>query len=209
MPASSAGTPQGSRGALAAAALLAVVLVGALADLTADLRAGTTWLHVVFEGSIAVAGAAGLLLMLRRLQDARRREDRARIEADVLHAQLAKTAREAERWREEAGDLLAGLGAAIQRQLARWELSAAETAVATFLLKGFSHKQIAGLRDVSEATVRQQARSVYKKAGVEGRHDLAAFFLADLVVPPRACDRSSDAAPPDPARCGSRLCGDT
>ncbi len=38
-------------------------------------------------------------------------------------------------------------------------------------------------RDVTEATARQQARSVYRKAGLTGRHDLAAFFLEDLLLP--------------------------
>lgn len=33
------------------------------------------------------------------------------------------------------------------------------------------------------ATVRQQARNLYKKAGLSGRHDLAAFFLEDLLTP--------------------------
>jgi DNA-binding CsgD family transcriptional regulator len=93
---------------------------------------------------------------------------------------------------------LAGLGRAIDRQLVRWGLSPAETAIALLLLKGLSLKQIAAMRDVSEATVRQQARGIYRKAGVEGRHDLAAFFLEGLLLPsaeppsPRASE-----APPD------------
>ncbi len=39
------------------------------------------------------------------------------------------------------------------------------------------------MRNISEATARQQARAVYRKAGLAGRHDLAAFFLEDLVLP--------------------------
>ncbi len=39
------------------------------------------------------------------------------------------------------------------------------------------------LRGISEATTRQQARAVYRKAGVAGRNDLAAFFLEDLALP--------------------------
>jgi DNA-binding NarL/FixJ family response regulator len=51
------------------------------------------------------------------------------------------------------------------------------------LLKGLSHKEVAIIRDVSDATIRQQARSIYQKAGVAGRHELAAFFLEDLTLP--------------------------
>jgi hypothetical protein len=54
------------------------------------------------------------------------------------------------------------------------------------LLKGFSHKDVARLRSVSEPTARQQARAIYRKAGIAGRHDLAGFFLEDLVLPPSA-----------------------
>ena len=46
-----------------------------------------------------------------------------------------------------------------------------------------SHKDIAEMRAVTEATARQQARAVYKKGGLSGRHDLAAFFLEDLMLP--------------------------
>jgi DNA-binding NarL/FixJ family response regulator len=55
--------------------------------------------------------------------------------------------------------------------------------VASLLLKGLSHKEIAEVRRVSEATARQQARAVYKKAGLSGRNELAAFFLEDLLLP--------------------------
>lgn len=71
----------------------------------------------------------------------------------------------------------------------RWELSPAEKEVALLLLKGLSHKEIAEVRGTSEATVRQQSRALYKKAGLTGRHDLAAFFLEDLLAGPGATRR--------------------
>jgi hypothetical protein len=52
------------------------------------------------------------------------------------------------------------------------------------LLKGLSHKEIAEVRSITEVIARQQARAVYKKAGLSGRNDLAAFFLEDLLLPP-------------------------
>jgi DNA-binding NarL/FixJ family response regulator len=51
------------------------------------------------------------------------------------------------------------------------------------LLKGLSHKEIAEVRAITEATARQQARAVYRKAGLSGRADLAAFFREDLLLP--------------------------
>jgi DNA-binding NarL/FixJ family response regulator len=42
--------------------------------------------------------------------------------------------------------------------------------------------EIAEVRGVGETTVRQQARALYRKAGLGGRADLAAFFLEDLLA---------------------------
>lgn len=161
---------------------IVLILIAALAgvDLAADLVQGTTRWHVVLEGAVVLAWAVGAMLVLRHLVHLVRRERQARADAAALEVRLAELAAEAARWRSEAQDLLCGLGAAIDRQLRRWDLSAAEREIALLLLKGLSHKQIAALRATSEATVRQQARSVYRKAGVEGRHDLAAFFLEGL-----------------------------
>lgn len=72
---------------------------------------------------------------------------------------------------------------AIDRQFERWGLFAAEREVALLLLKGLSHKEVASARETSERTVRQQALAVYRKAGLSGRAELAAFFLEDLLLP--------------------------
>jgi DNA-binding NarL/FixJ family response regulator len=61
--------------------------------------------------------------------------------------------------------------------------SPAEREVGLLLLKGLSHKEIAGVLDKSERTVRQQSLGIYKKAGLAGRAELSAFFLEDLLLP--------------------------
>ena len=83
----------------------------------------------------------------------------------------------------EAESLLRGVGEQIDRQFEEWDLTAAEQEVALLMLKGLRHKEIASVRDTSERTVRQQALAIYKKAGLDGRTDLAAFFLEDLLQP--------------------------
>lgn len=162
--------------------LVAVALLAAL-DLVFDLREGTTAGHVVAEGGGFLVAMAGAVFMARRLLGVMRSERAAREEASALSARLEETEAEAVRWRGEARDLLNGLGAVIELQFERWKLSPAEKEVALLLLKGLSHKELAEVRSITEATARQQARAVYKKAGLSGRNDLAAFFLEDLLLP--------------------------
>lgn len=163
-------------------AFVAVALFAAL-DLGSDLKNGTTVGHIVAEGGIFLVGMLGAVFMARRLLQVVRSERAAREEALNLAERLKASEEEAARWRGEARDLLKGLGAALDRQFERWALSPAEKEVALLLLKGLSHKEIAEVRSITEATARQQARAVYKKAGLSGRNDLAAFFLEDLLLP--------------------------
>jgi DNA-binding CsgD family transcriptional regulator len=163
-------------------AFVAVALLAGL-DLALDLHQGTTIVHVLTEGGVFLVGLIGTVAMARRVRSAARRERAAREEALALAQQLEATRAEAARWRGEARDLLSGLGAALDRQFERWALSPAEKEVALLLLKGLSHKELAQVRSITEATARQQARAVYKKAGLSGRSELAAFFLEDLLLP--------------------------
>lgn len=178
-------TDVGSERRRLGAAAVAFAAVAGLAglDLVGDLREGTATRHALVEGLILLACAVGLGLLVQRMAALRRRERAAVATAAVLDAELEQSRAESARWRTEARELATGLGALIDRQLGRWGLTAAEKEVALFLLKGFSHKEVAGLRRVSEATARQQAAAVYRKAGVTGRHELAAFFLEDLLAP--------------------------
>lgn len=88
-----------------------------------------------------------------------------------------------ELWKGRAGDLLKGLSESIDQQFDQWALSGAEKQIALLLLKGFSLRDIAHVRGVSERTVRQQATQIYSKASLRGRAELSAFFLEDLMLP--------------------------
>lgn len=171
------------RANLALAALFAAVALLSAVDVIADLREGTTARHLVVEGLVVVAGLAGAAWLSLRVRALAREAQALRDRASVLAEGLQASRAEADRWRAEAADHIAGLSQAIDRQLAAWGLTEAEKEVALLLLKGLSHKEVASLRNVSETTVRQQARAVYRKADLGGRHDLAAFFLEDLLGP--------------------------
>lgn len=157
-------------------ALLVAIALLVAADLVADAVAGTTPAHVALELAAVVAALGGATALWRAATRARR-------EAHALRGDLSAAREEAARWREEARGALAGLGAAIDRQCDRWNLTPAEREIAVLLLKGLSLKEIAAARATSERTVRQQALAVYRKAGLSGRAELSAFFLEDLLLP--------------------------
>ncbi len=76
-----------------------------------------------------------------------------------------------------------GIHPIVSRQFQKWGLTKTEGDIGLLLLKGLSLRAIAQTRGTSETTVRQQALILYKKAAVEGRHQLAAYFLEDLLNP--------------------------
>jgi DNA-binding CsgD family transcriptional regulator len=174
-PSSDAGP---SRGAEA----VVLLLIGALlaVDLASDTETGKSGTHVALElGAACIAVAALAWIWGRWLRARRALEARAK---DLAH-RLDRSRADADHWRAEARDALAGLGAAIDVQFQRWRLTEAERGVGLLLLKGLSLKEIAEARQTSERTVRQQALAIYKKAGLSGRAELAAFFLEDLLLP--------------------------
>lgn len=159
---------------LATAFLL--VMIGAIVDVILD--APGSWLtpHVMVELSLAAMSLALSAYLWRRWWVTSRSLERTRRSLEERRA-------ERDRWRASARTLLEGLGRAIDEQFDRWELTPTEREVALHLLKGHTHKRTARLTDRSERTVRQHAVSVYRKAGLGGRAELAAFFLEDLMLP--------------------------
>ena len=103
----------------------------------------------------------------------------------VERAQLLNDLRdvrtESEVWREKAQAHVSGLVGSIKYQFEQWGLTPAEQEVSFLMLKGLGHKEIAIFRDTHESTVRQQARSIYNKAGMQNRGKFCAFFLDDLL----------------------------
>ena len=106
-----------------------------------------------------------------------------RIERLELLDDLDIARREGGRWRDAARAHVSGLSQAIAAQFRRWGLTEAEADVAGLMLKGLTHKEIASLRQCSEATVRQHATVVYRKSGLASRGQVTAFFLEDLLMP--------------------------
>jgi len=145
-------------------------------DLGWDYAKGLTWFHIGAELAVLLIAAVASAQLFRLLL----RENAAMRQ---LKSDLATARKESQHWRRQSRELVAGLGAAITEQFHEWRLSEAEREIGLLLLKGLSLRDIAEMRQTSERTVREQARSLYRKAGINGRASLSAYFLEDLLLP--------------------------
>ncbi len=102
-------------------------------------------------------------------------------EQKAIQDHLLRRTAQGEEWRASQAAEIAAMSDAIIREFKSWNLTDAEMDVAGLLLKGASMKEIALARETSEATIRQQAQSMYRKAGLSGRVELSAYFLDSLL----------------------------
>jgi len=151
----------------------AVVLASG-ADLVADLYQGADTEHIVKEiivVSISTLAIAWLLWGLRQ----------QRLEIRSLQQELETANSHQTPPKKYVLEARKKLGNVVSQQFSEWMLTGSEIEVGWLLLKGLSLKEIAIVRNTQEKTVRQQASSIYKKAGVSGRHAFSAWFIEDML----------------------------
>ena len=128
---------------------------------------------------LTIGSAVGVALLVQRLQS--QHEEKMTLLKDL---EIARN--EGEAWRLRTQQHLAGIRIEMEKQFEDWGMTAAEREIGMLILKGLSHKEVAGLRGTSEATVRQQAQSIYQKANLPGKTAFSAYFLEDLLMPETA-----------------------
>ena len=154
--------------------ILCVVGVFTIFDVIEDWFDGSPISHIIPEVLVIFVTVGVSLFLLRNLLINRK---------TLIEAAQNDTARikeEATAWKDKASSLSKGISDAIAAQFEQWGLSPAEKEIGFLLLKGLSLSEISEVRETSERTIRQQASEVYKKSGLSGRAQLAAFFMEDL-----------------------------
>ena len=136
---------------------------------------------------LSIGAAVGVALLAQRMHS--QHEEKVALIRDL---EIARA--EGNGWRSKVRAHLAGLKAGMDRQFEVWGMTAAEREVGLLILKGLSHKEIAALRATTEATVRQQAQAIYRKASLPGKTAFSAYFLEDLLAPEDAPDGPAPAA---------------
>jgi DNA-binding NarL/FixJ family response regulator len=155
--------------------LLAVFPAYQAWDLYQLVNGGATY-HLVTEAAATIAFLAVLYLLVRDRRRAAREFEALRYSADAS----ARASRERD---ESAQQSTRTFLRSMQDQFDAWKLTPSEKDVALLLVKGLSLEEIARVRESGAKTVRQHAANVYAKAKLEGRHQLAAYFLEDLMTP--------------------------
>jgi DNA-binding CsgD family transcriptional regulator len=141
---------------------------------------------------LTIGAAVGVALLAQRIHA--QHEEKTALLRDLKIARA-----EGDAWRAKVRSHLSGLKAGMDRQFEEWGMTAAEREVGLLILKGLSHKEIASLRATTEATVRQQAQAIYRKANLPGKTAFCAYFLEDLFAPDVTTDGHSTAAGEAPA----------
>lgn len=158
-------------------ALVVCVFSISTVEIAGEFLAGET-LHEMLDDLLRFVFSAALLAILIAERLAQRRElAELRGQLHKARGQLAKTD-------SQSVGLANQYRAVMQKQFDLWQLSASEQDVVIGILKGLSFREIAELRGTREKTVRQQASTVYRKAGVGGRNELTAWFFEDMLDPP-------------------------
>lgn len=133
------------------------------------------WLVDAVTLFLTIGASVGIALLVQRMH--------VQHEQHLALIQDLEIARaEGQGWRSKVQAHLAGLKGAMDKQFEVWGMTAAERDVGLLILKGLSHKEIAALRATTDATVRQQAQAIYRKAGLPGKTAFSAYFLEDLVA---------------------------
>jgi len=156
---------------------VAFVFATSTAELISEFAAGETLESMGDDLSWFALSAIVLLLFVYEHFAQRRALGELRAQLNKARGQLAQLD-------TDSPKLASQYRAVMQKQFDAWHLTESEQDVVIGLLKGLSFREIAGLRETREKTVRQQASSVYRKAGVASRHELAAWFFEDMLEPP-------------------------
>ena len=132
-------------------------------------------LHMTVDAAVVLISFAGVIYLL--WENYRKHQEIESLNTQLTHSHsrisdLHKKLRQASQKHIEV----------IHEQLEAWKLSPTEKEIALLLLKGLSFEEIATVRNTKEKTVRQQAIAVYRKSGLNGRHEFAAWFFEDFLT---------------------------
>lgn len=163
------------RGALFAG-FASLVLFNSVEDIVEEFSAGQSAAQMFDDITLLVASSIALIIFLIDYLQQQKSLNELGGQLESMRGQLAKLD-------ANSVEIATQYRSVIQKQFEQWRLSPGEQEIALALIKGLSFREVSELRSTREKTVRQQAASIYRKAGLSGRHELAGWFFEDLLNP--------------------------
>lgn len=154
--------------------VLLVIMVLNFFDVITDISLGVPPWHIFSESLIVLVSGIGAIFLLKDIRSRTLNITQLKLALSRSDEKLQNISTEMLNARREYSSV-------IQTQFSQWSLTPSEQEVAMLLLKGLSFKEISGVRNTKEKTVRQQASIIYSKANLDGRHEFAAWFLEDFL----------------------------
>lgn len=138
-------------------------------------------IDLIIEGCAMLLALSGIGFLIKEIHQRQSETEQLRTQLSRTRADLSTTRNDLSELNSKMSQASRQYGEVIQEQLSAWDLTQSEKDVALLLLKGLSFEEIASVRDTKEKTVRQQATAIYRKSGLNGRHEFAAWFFEDFL----------------------------
>jgi len=154
--------------------ILIIIMVLNGLDVLVDIGLDVPVWHIMQESSLVLLSAIGATLLIIHIRKKTNNLNQLAANLDDANKQISSL-------NSKIGEERTRYSQVIKAQFDEWNLTEGEQQVALLLLKGLSLKEISTVRNTKEATVRQQASSVYAKSNLVGRHEFSAWFLEDFL----------------------------
>ena len=156
-----------------AATLTTIMILNGL-DVVTDIGLGVPVWHIVEESFIVLISAIGAVYLIIDIHKSTKKLEHLAETLSDSQLHLKNITEKMKTARKQYSEV-------IHQQFEDWSLTSGEQQVGMLLLKGLSFKEMAVVRETKEKTIRQQASTIYGKAGLEGRHEFSAWFLEDFL----------------------------
>lgn len=155
-------------------AILLIIMLLNATDVFVDLGLNVPVWHIVQESFLVLLSAIGFVWLI---VDMRKRTK----SLNTLALELTQATKQIDTLHNNMASERKHYSEVIKGQFEQWSLTSGEQEVGFLLLKGLSLREISSVRNTKEATVRQQASSLYSKSNLVGRHEFSAWFFEDFL----------------------------
>lgn len=137
--------------------------------------------NLLLESFLIIASSVGIAFLIYLIHERMQEVDLLRHQLKTTRKDITELNQNLRQMHDKMRQASRQYSEVIQEQFTIWDFTPSEREIALLLLKGLSFEEIADIRSAKEKTVRQQATAIYRKSGLNGRHEFAAWFFEDFL----------------------------